>query len=211
MAQKNIENQTIALAAAFQAIEQVEELAWNGVYSEQHLDTSISSILCTKPKSVVQIYDNLHMLSRGFRVLQQQLSGNVSGKKMEITRHMSALLNLANALQKNKKNMQNIAAAIQSSKIIQHNEGTENASKPLIVALSNAYIENISPLGRKVIIEGKESHLNNEHNSQVIRVFLLATIRALVLWNQLGGNRLRLILNRSKHINYAKKMSSISH
>lgn len=234
MAEKSIKNQTIALAGIFQAAEQVQELAWQGRHADSLLKQCVQSILCTNPSSVEDVYDGIHNLSRGFKLLQQQLGGQMAGRKIEITRHVATLMQLERRLSENASALQKVQselARIQSryeSALAQEAEeyddefeedeedsfSASHISNPLddaIDDIARLYKDIISPLGNKVIVQGEQRFLADEYKAKLIRVFLMAALRSVVLWSQCGGNRFKIIWHRNKHIECAKSMTEWKH
>ena len=49
------------------------------------------------------------------------------------------------------------------------------------------------------MVSGEPHHLSDPKNANKIRALLLAGMRSAVLWRQLGGNRLQLLLARKTH------------
>ena len=48
----------------------------------------------------------------------------------------------------------------------------------------------------RVIVSGAADHLNRPEVAATVRALLLAGLRSAVLWRQLGGSRLALLLSR---------------
>ena len=59
---KNLENQTIALAAIYQSCYIIKEIAWHGKFNENDLEVLINGIFVTNPSSAYDVYNEIHHL-----------------------------------------------------------------------------------------------------------------------------------------------------
>lgn len=204
MAEHSIENQTLALAGMFQACEQVREVAYTGQYNADRLETAVHSLLQLEAHEPEDIYGGRHNLYRGAQVLQKQLGGEASGRDIEITRNIATLLHLERALMGNTQAVNKLRSGIEA--VISQAQYFDNTHTNVISNLADIYRTTISPLGNKVIVNGEQRFLADEDKAKLIRVFLLAALRSAVLWRQCGGNRFKLIWQRTKHIEAAKQL-----
>jgi high frequency lysogenization protein len=58
------------------------------------------------------------------------------------------------------------------------------------------------------MVQGDPTHLRNPETGARIRAFLLAGIRAALLWRQCGGRRRDLLLRRGRLIAAARELLS---
>ena len=77
-----------------------------------------------------------------------------------------------------------------------------------IKMFADLYSSIISPNFPKLIIFGEEEYLQRIDNQELIRALLLAAIRAIVLWRQVGGRRRFFIFRRKAIIEYARQGAS---
>lgn len=204
MAEKSIYNQTIALAGLFQACGQVRSIANDGTHNQRELHTAIDSIFQLDASDVWGIYGDRFALVRGAKLLTGQLNGQISKRDIHITRHVSALISLERKLMANNQAVSALQHGIAVAK--EAFTAQENNYGRAIDDLADVYINVISPLGAKVMVQGEKRFLGDETNAKLIRVFLLAGIRSAVLWRQCGGNQLKFIWNRSKHVKAAQEI-----
>lgn len=207
MAEKSILNQTIALAGMFQACEQVREIAYSGQYNADMLETAIHSLMQLESNNVEDIYGGFHNLNRGSQVLQKQLGGEASGRDIEITRNVATLLHLERNLMNNANALKSLRRGMETA--ISQAQYFDNTHENVISNIADIYKTTISPLGSKVIVNGEQQFLADESKAKLIRVFLLAALRSAVLWRQCGGNRFKLIMQRTKHIQAAKQINPL--
>ena len=207
MAEKSIQNQTIALVGMFQACEQVREIAYTGQHNADMLETAIHSLLQLEANNLEDIYGGFHNLSRGSQVLQKQLGGEASGRDIEITRNVATLLHLERNLMNSPSALKSLQSGMKS--VIAQAQYFDNTHDNVISNIADIYKTTISPLGSKVIVNGEQQFLADESKAKLIRVFLLAALRSAVLWRQCGGNRFKLIMQRNKHIEASKQINKL--
>jgi high frequency lysogenization protein len=64
--------------------------------------------------------------------------------------------------------------------------------------LGALYAETLSTLRPRVMVPGSVLHLEQPRTVARIRTLLLASVRAAVLWRQVGGTRWGLLLRRGR-------------
>ena len=70
------------------------------------------------------------------------------------------------------------------------------------------YSETISRMTPRIVVHGRPQHLQNPRTVNWIRTLLFAGLRSAVLWQQLGGGRLSLLLGRRKMLEEASEIIS---
>ena len=199
--ESNVQNRTIALAALFQSIEGVNQVANTGKVDETLFKTCISSVLEEEANDAMGLYGSLHNLKTGLSAMMYQLgAGQLTPdgkpKDMESTRYALGLLHLEKKLNKNPAIFEDVIKGIQDTqkKLEYFDMGHEN----ITASLADIYAKTISDIGPKIMIKGDQTHLANPKNAAKIRALLLAGIRAALLWRQAGGTRWKLLLERGK-------------
>jgi high frequency lysogenization protein len=76
--------------------------------------------------------------------------------------------------------------------------------------LAELYVETLSQLRPRVIVHGNPVHLSSNPVVEQIRALLLAAVRAAVLWRQVGGGQIRLLLRRREYAMLARGLLSRS-
>lgn len=206
MAEHSLDNQTVALAAAFQACDQVRSIAQRGQWDGEALSTAVHSLFQLEARDVEEVFGGLHNLSRGARVTQQQLERASQGQDIEITRYIATLMSLERRLARKPAVVDTLGSSLQQS--MQQAQFFDAEHPTVLASLANIYRELVSPLGTKVLVNGEQRYLADEDKANVIRVFLLAALRAIVLWRQLGGSRIKLITQRQRYHNCAGQLAS---
>lgn len=189
-------NRVIALAALFQAVSLVKDLAWHGRCDADEFRTMVGSLFSFEATGIDGIYGNVHRLRRGMELVASQLQAGGRGGEMELTRYAVGLLFLERKLMKQPEMVNRLREGIQSAE--RQRDYFDDPTHPSVVsALAQTYQDTISELGPRILVQGEQVHLSNEDNAARIRTLLLAGIRAAVLWRQAGGSRWRLLFSRS--------------
>lgn len=199
--ESNIENRAIALAALFQCVDGVRQIADTGKIEESLYQTCIDSVLNESADSAIDLYGSLANLKTGFSSMinqlgSRQLNPDGSKKDMEATRYALGILHLENKLNKNEAAFNEVIEGIQETQ--KKLEFFDKDHENITASLANIYASTISEIGPKIMVKGEQSHLANPNNASKIRTLLLAGIRAALLWRQAGGSRWKLLLERGK-------------
>jgi high frequency lysogenization protein len=198
---KNVENRAIALAALFQCVEGVRQIAHDGQVDEELFHTCLNSVATENTQSIQDIYDGLCKLKTGFTEMllqlgSEQMMPDGKQKNMETTRYAINLLHLEKKLDGNPELFKNLLDGITDiQRQLDHFELTDET---IISHLAEIYSESISQLGPRIMVKGDQDHLGRKENAAKIRALLLAGIRASLLWRQAGGSRWKLLLERGK-------------
>ena len=179
---KYIEQQTIALGALHQSCLIIENIAWNGEYSINNLETLINSILKIDSASIEDIYGEVFNLKNGFNHLRDELT-NVSNNS-ETKKYFKSLINLSFSLDHRNEIINHIQDSIKKyNEYISINDPStiEKSRK-----LSSLYINTLSKIEPRIVVTGDNKYLTVEDNASIIRTSLFAGLRAVYLWKQYG-------------------------
>ena len=203
-------DQTITLAAIFQAAHLVQQVSRTGQLEESELEILVNSIIMTSPENTLAVYGgDLNNVKKGLTYLINHLgdSENKDEKKRkdpELTRYIISLINLERKLAKQPKQLAHLAERINESKRqLTHYNIT---SDTLIASFASIYSDIISPLGASIQVNGEATILKQTINQHKIRAILLTGIRAAVLWRQVGGKRRSVFFSRSKIVKTAQQL-----
>ncbi|MCB1619385.1 MAG: high frequency lysogenization protein HflD [Thiothrix sp.] len=206
--ESNTQNRTLALAALFQCVEGVNQLASKGRVEPELLESCINSIL-QDADTLAGLYGGVDALRTGLQTLLYQLGGNTltpdgRPKNMETTRYSINILYLENKLHQNPDTFSRLMTGIGAAQA--QLEFFEPTHPNMIARLAELYTDTISKVGPRIIIKGEQTHLSNPDTAARIRVLLLAGIRAALLWRQAGGNRWRLFFARGAMQDEARRL-----
>ena len=199
----NLTEKTMAFAGICQAVKLIQELARDGSTNNELVEKALNSIIVTNPERTEEVYGSSEQLKLGYEVLIYQF-GDHQQKDAELMRYILGILMLEKKLFKQSQTLQDISYRIeQVHRQLQHFSITD---AQILANFASIYSDLISPLGPKVMISGKQHHIQSDINQHKIRALLLATMRSAVLWRQLGGKRRHLIFKRKDMIETAKKL-----
>jgi len=208
--QANDKNRTIALAALFQSVEAVTQIATQGRVDHDLFETCINSIITEKTETIDDIYGDLGNLRKGLKILMHQLGAgkqapNGKAKDLEATRYSINLLYLEKKLATQGEIFQQLLDGIASVQK-QRDFFDSSTHETIIAKLAEVYTETISKVGPKIMVKGDQEQLSIPENAAKIRALLLAGIRAALLWRQAGGSRWKLLFSRRKMQTEAEAM-----
>lgn len=199
--ESNIKNRAIALAAIFQCVDGVSQIANKGSIDQELLETCIGSVLNEDADDAVALYGSLNKLKTGFSSMIHQLGSaqitpDGKPKDMEATRYALGLLHLEKKLNNNPELFGLLIEGIKETqkKLDFFEIGHEN----VIAKLADVYANTISTMSPKIMVKGDQNYLSKPENAAKIRTLLLAGIRAALLWRQAGGDRWKLLFEKGK-------------
>lgn len=191
-------NRTIALAALFQCVDGVIQLANNGTCDEDLFESCTNSILIDNAISAEALYGGLEHLKPGLSSMMHQLGSGQTGqaKQLDATQYSINVLALEKKLSRNPEVFQKLMDGIaEAQKQLEFFPATHTN---MVARLADLYTNTISTLGPRIMIKGDQNYLTNTENAARMRTLLLAGIRAALLWNQAGGTRWKLLFERGK-------------
>lgn len=186
------QDRVIALAGVMQATDQVRRIARRGHIQADDFETCLSSLLQIDAPSSADIYGGIGRLLTGLRLLEQQLH---NPQDMELTRYVVTLLRLERKLSQRNDLLDILSAGIKD--IIQNLAHFPITHSNTIARFADLYLQTLSTLSPRIMVNGVQAHLNNPENANRIRALLLAGVRAARLWRQCGGSRWSLLLRRN--------------
>ncbi len=212
----DIKSETIALAALFQSCQQIQRIASTGYMDEHAVACVIRALLVTNPKSIEDIYAPGKLMS-GFKQIVESFGASAyekTAQSIEITKTAMKLVALEITIERNQSIFRRMGDEIDrlyQSIAVPHPEFLDSGSPETVLDMENLrqfsslYQSLISPNFAKLMIYGEKQYLGSPENQTKIRALLLAGIRAVVLWRQLGGRRRLLIFRRKAIIEFAKR------
>ncbi len=199
-----MEERTIALAGIFQNCHQMQQLASTGKIDAYYLDVAVKAILNTEPENALDVFQGIAGIREGLQLIQQQLGDSDKKRDTELTRYSISVLFLAHKLLKNKAMLKQLSDGIEKARSQVEHFGLNHEN--IYASLGGLYSDTISQLHPRIMVSGEPEILNNQDNANKIRSLLLSSIRAAVLWQQLGGSRWQLLFKRKQIVNIAKAL-----
>jgi len=193
----------IALAGVFQAAALADQAARRGSAEQAPLEASVESVFRIDTESADQVFGGIDGVRLGLVTLLSQL-GARGRRELSIMRYAATLMVLERALVREPEMLARIrdgvAVAAQQAEL--HSSVHEN----VMARLADVYVDTVSKLSPRIIVMGEPGYLQDADNANRIRAVLLCGIRAAVMWHQLGGNRLQLLLFRRRLVDAARAL-----
>jgi len=199
-------NRTLALAGVFQAASLVAQVARQGGVEADPFAASIGSLFAIDAESTEAVYGGARGVAHGLHTLRLNLGYDARTRNADVVRYVIGLMHLERKLAKQGAILQAIREGIETASAQAAHFSPTHAN--VIARLADVYTSTISTLGPRIMVRGEPSLLNDSDNANRIRALLLAGIRSAVLWRQLGGNRLWLLLSRRRVLDTATQLAT---
>ena len=201
MAHDNQERVT-ALAGIYQAVACVTRIARTGNVDATAMEPCIYSLLQVDAADVAAVYGRPGAMSNGARQIIAQLTGRPE-RDLELTRYVIAVLKLERTLSRRPDLLARIGKGIEQGK--EKLAHFELLHPNILAHFAGIYADTISHLQPRILVRGESLHLQNPDNQNRIRALLLAAIRSAMLWRQIGGTKLQLILGHKRLLQEARR------
>ncbi len=190
-----LHRKALALAAMLQAGRIVDNIARHGRCDIEDLSPLVDSILARESDNMLQIYGSLNRLAVGLHLVQELLSGHKAELARRLMRYTAGMITLEKKLARDQPMLERLAEEMQRIRRQAEYFG-QSTHENVLASLAALYGETLSTLRPRIIVHGKAEHLRQKSNTNMIRVALLAGIRAAHLWRHAGGHPLFLIFRR---------------
>jgi len=199
------QQQVLALAAVVQGTYLIYELGANGSCDEAAFKTSIDGVYSLDAPDFETIYGSVDNLKPGLESLVGILEQKAKSKVLALmSRYTFDIIFLQHKLMKNSEMLDFMRKRLRQAVTQKAYFGELNDT--VIENLADIYSGSLSQMRYKVQIIGKAKYMRNPKIFNKVRALLLSSIRASVLWQQLGGSKWQLFLSRSKILKEAKQL-----
>lgn len=208
------DEQAIAIAGLFQAASLVDQIARNGMVSQDSFEVLIASLFITNPNVTEDVYGGKtglkYNLSLGFKEIEQIIDKKGNKFSPNSMRYALSLVTLERKLAEKPEFLNLIGKRLTELETkANYFYNTEHDDDPnknpsrfthrnVIAGLDALYQETISNFSFRIQVTGDPRHLQNSENSARIRAILFAGIRAAMLWRQVGGKRWHLLFFKGR-------------
>lgn len=198
---QRLKGEILALAALYQAVAEVRELAEHGRCNQTAAETCLAGLLESYSGNVAETYGGPAMLEPGLQRLRQQL---VNPQDMDQTRYVIMVMHLERKLVKREDMLATLSEGLEQVRRQRDYFGEINEN--VVGRLADLYADTISELRPRIMVQGQRQWLDDARNADMVRALLLAAIRAATLWRLSGGSRFRLIFGRNRLTRTAAKL-----
>lgn len=194
--EKTWRNIAIALAGAAQAVSLVEQLAKTGYLRSDEFETAVTSLFEQNPPNTEAVFGSATNIRQGIQVLLNLLENHRDPKNADALRYMLGVIHIQKRLSRRNEVLQIIGTRLEKAEYqIQH---FGNTHENVISNIADIYTDTISKFQYRIQVTGEYSYLQQPRLAAQVRVLLLAAIRAITLWRQIGGSRWQLLFYRNK-------------
>lgn len=194
------ESRVIALAGVLQACRLVNDLAIRGSADAGCVRASLGSVFRIDADSAADVFGGVAEVRAGLETLLAQFEGD--HRDLALTRLVLSVLRLERRLARHPRMLRELRSGIDGIQRQVDHFGIAHAT--VQGRLAELYVTTLSRLRPRVIVHGNPTHLGNDQLVEQIRALLLAAVRAAVLWRQVGGSQLRLLLRRRQYAMLAR-------
>ncbi len=191
--QYQFSDSVLALSGMCQAIHQVQNIARRGDIDDDDFETMIRASLTLEADSTEAIFGGADKLRTGLRVLAEQL-GTGAKTSAEFGRYFVNIITLEKQFSNNSELMQIMRTRLNQSIRLQHYH--DEIGQEVIDNLASLYQDTLSTLSVRIQVSGDARHLQVANNQARIRALLLSAVRCTLLWRQVGGKKLHLLIRR---------------
>ena len=207
MFSKPTKQQALALAAIFQASNQVYKLAYTGDSDIETMEFSMSTLLNQNPDSFEQLYGPIDNLQDGLVTMQRFLENakNISEPRhKEVISYVMSSIHLASKLSSDQQLLSKIENGIDKARL--QAEHFSMIHDNVVTNVGALYQDTISKMRLRIQVMGSAVYLQQSGVAARIRCMLFAAIRNAFLWRQLGGKRRHLLLQRKAFVEVINKL-----
>lgn len=194
------QDKVMAFAGIYQAAALVHQLATQGKADTGALAATLNSLFVENPENTVSVFTDLTHLKLGLRTLRSQMGNEPHGGQRNpyISQYVVGLIALEAQLRKEPETESALFRKLDvpASQVKHFGVLHENTAS----GLAMIYTETLSRLRPKILVHGAQGHLTQTFTANRIRACLLAGIRAVRLWVQVGGSRWHLLFQRGKYL-----------
>ncbi|MBV1919079.1 MAG: high frequency lysogenization protein HflD [Pseudomonadales bacterium] len=206
----NKTDKALALSGIFQSAALVQQLSRTGELPNQYLEASLESIFSLNPSNIVDVYGSEAKLELGIETLYKVLANNDTARYSDAIRYSIGILHVEKMLRKNNDLLSVLRSRLEAaeSQLI-HFDGVTNAS--VIAKLADIYVDTIGSLRYRIQVKGDPQQLQRDNVANQIRAILLSGVRSAMLWRQLGGSRIQLLIGKKSLVTSLESLKSSIH
>ncbi len=206
MKPRNWDDITLSFAAIVQLCEQIHLLAHGQTTDPQVQATGMQSLFVFNPDNTTQVFGDISNVSRGLTWLANLSTHKANAGDRDMLQYLTAVLYLMRLVLKDKPRLAKLHQRLQVAK--NQVDYFHELHPQVLAGIADIYIDTTSHLSFRVQVRGLKQVLTQATSMQVVRCLLLASLRAAVLWHQVGGRRWQLLFARQRMANTAKKLLS---
>lgn len=197
------------MAAILQSCDLVRQLALRGEANPYQVRPLLHSLFVFDANNTSEIYGDLRLLDNGYKRFHQYLNNEISVTEKELLQYTLRVLFISKMLIK-RDDYSNVIRTRLEQLNYSSDESFENNWRNLPKEINEIYKITASNLDQRIEVRGDKLHLENPQTAARVRTLLLASIRAGILWHQLGGSKWSLFFNRGDYKKTLEQLSPVN-
>ena len=202
MFKQELKNETISLGAIYQACNEIKKIAWQGEINNNIIEPLINSVYQTTSEEIEDVFISIKRLNSGLDFLRRQLVGDAFSRDGEVSRYFEAISILVKNMNKNDEVLNKLRMELTKQSLPISEDNLDQHA----LFLSELYLNTISTVEPRIIVNGDNKYLTDKKNAAMIRSLLLCAIRSYILWQQSGGSKFRIFIFKKKIAELAVKL-----
>ena len=150
----------------------------------------MQSILVLDAINTPAVYGGINGVNSGLRMLKDGVLSSPQAQDVELLRYVMTVFDLQRQLYRDDAAFAKFGQAVERLSSVSSENFTQECSQ--------VYQQHISDLRPQIIVQGEQDYLQQAEIPPQIRALLLAAVRSSVLWQQKGGNRFKVLWERTR-------------
>lgn len=189
------QERVLALAGIVQAAVLVNQVATSGQADTHASQCALESLFVANPGQAADVFGGPHAiqnLALGLQTLKAIMHQDNGAGIKDITRYIIGVIHLQKKLSKKPQMQSDISNQLMHSQ--RQVDLYEITHANVLASVAETYSSTISKFNFRIQVTGNPTYLQQPANTNKVRSYLLAGIRATTLWRQLGGRKWHLVL-----------------
>jgi len=189
------QRRVLALAGIVQAAALVNQVATTGQAEVIAGQCALASLFITNPEHTEDVFGGVQALNNlrlGLTTLKSIMSQEQSSGAKDITRYVLGLTHLQSKLSKQPQMLSEISNQLKHSQ--RQVDLYELGHANVLASVAETYSSTLSSFNFRIQVTGNPTYLQQPMNTNRVRAYLLAGIRATMLWRQVGGRKWHLVV-----------------
>lgn len=189
------QERVLALAGIVQAAVLVNQVATTGQADVGAGHCALASLFITNPQHTEDVFGGVHAVNNlrlGLTTLKAIMIQEQSPGAKDITRYVLGLTHLQSKLSKQPQMLNDISTQLSHSQ--RQVDLYELGHANVLASVAETYSSTLSSFNFRIQVTGNPTYLQQPMNTNKVRAYLLAGIRATTLWRQVGGRKWHLVV-----------------
>ena len=199
-------DQTLALAAIFQAALLADQVASSGQLEREAATPLLDAVLQLDTEQAGEVYPSAADLRPGLKLMLAALRGGQSPQQMRPVGHAMALMQLASSLRRQQDLVSILRHRLEALASQDSSSLNDDSIQGRCQRFAGVYVDTLGTMKYRIRVQGDPRYLQEDNNASAIRALFLAGVRAAFLWHACGGRRWHLLFSRRRLMEAADQL-----